>query len=142
MKYLFLILALFAMLLTLPAPDAWSQPSEMEQCMEACLAPAIRSRDPEAIETAIQKCATQCSGPVEGVYAADGPSGSHLGRCLTDCAGKHRHCLSVERDPLKCQIQFENSQGQVKHLLKSKDERKFTPVGGVEGVYSMKRLGT
>ncbi|MFO7816204.1 MAG: transposase [Thermodesulfobacteriota bacterium] len=31
---------------------------------------------------------------------------------------------------------------QVKHLLKSKDERKFTPVGGVEGVYSMKRLGS
>ncbi len=31
---------------------------------------------------------------------------------------------------------------QVKHLLKSKDERKFTPVGGVEGLYSMKRLGT
>jgi putative transposase len=29
----------------------------------------------------------------------------------------------------------------VKHLLDSKDERKFTPVGGVEGVYSMKRLG-
>ncbi|MBS3779209.1 MAG: hypothetical protein KGY41_02320, partial [Desulfovermiculus sp.] len=31
---------------------------------------------------------------------------------------------------------------QVKHLLRSKDERKFTPVGGVEGIYSMKRLGT
>ena len=30
---------------------------------------------------------------------------------------------------------------QVKHLLKSKDERKFTPVGEIEGVYSMKRLG-
>jgi len=30
---------------------------------------------------------------------------------------------------------------QVKHLLTSKDERKFTPVG-IEGVYSMKRLGT
>ena len=29
---------------------------------------------------------------------------------------------------------------QVKHLLRSKDERKFTPVGGVEGGYSMKRL--
>lgn len=29
---------------------------------------------------------------------------------------------------------------QVKHLLGSKDERKFTSVGGVEGVYSMKRL--
>ena len=29
---------------------------------------------------------------------------------------------------------------QVKHLLTSKDERKFTPVG-IEGVYSMKRLG-
>ncbi|SMP52269.1 hypothetical protein SAMN06295888_107159 [Desulfonatronum zhilinae] len=28
----------------------------------------------------------------------------------------------------------------VKYLLDSKDERKFTPVGGVEGVYSMKRL--
>jgi putative transposase len=28
----------------------------------------------------------------------------------------------------------------VKHLLDSKDERRFTPVGGVEGVYSMKRL--
>ena len=30
---------------------------------------------------------------------------------------------------------------QVKHLLRSKDERKFTLVGGVEGLYSMKRLG-
>ncbi|GAB6059215.1 transposase [Desulfonatronum parangueonense] len=30
--------------------------------------------------------------------------------------------------------------GGVKHLLDSKDERRFTPVGGVEGVYSMKRL--
>lgn len=29
---------------------------------------------------------------------------------------------------------------QVKHLLDSKDERKFTPIGGVEGVYSMKKL--
>ena len=29
----------------------------------------------------------------------------------------------------------------VKHLLASKNERRFTPVGGVEGVYSMKRLG-
>ncbi|EFI33082.1 protein of unknown function DUF1568 [Desulfonatronospira thiodismutans ASO3-1] len=29
---------------------------------------------------------------------------------------------------------------QVKHLLKSKDERKFTPVKGVDGVFSMKRL--
>ena len=28
----------------------------------------------------------------------------------------------------------------VKHLLDSKNERKFTPVGGVDGVYSMKRL--
>ncbi len=28
----------------------------------------------------------------------------------------------------------------VKHLLASKDERRFTPVGGVEGVFSMKRL--
>ncbi len=31
---------------------------------------------------------------------------------------------------------------QVKHLLGSKDTRKFALVGGVEGVYSMKRLGT
>ena len=31
---------------------------------------------------------------------------------------------------------------QVKHLLGSKDTRKFTPIGGVEGLYSMKRLGT
>ena len=31
---------------------------------------------------------------------------------------------------------------QVKHLLRSKDERSFTPVGGVDGVYSMKRLVT
>jgi hypothetical protein len=30
---------------------------------------------------------------------------------------------------------------QVKSLLGSKDERRFTPVGGVEGLYSMKRLG-
>ena len=29
---------------------------------------------------------------------------------------------------------------KVKHLLGSKDERKFTPVSGVDGVYSMKRL--
>jgi putative transposase len=29
----------------------------------------------------------------------------------------------------------------VKHLLDSKNERRFTPVGGVDGVYSMKRLG-
>jgi putative transposase len=28
----------------------------------------------------------------------------------------------------------------VKHLLDSKNERRFTPVGGVDGVYSMKRL--
>ncbi|WP_045213418.1 transposase [Desulfonatronovibrio magnus] len=31
---------------------------------------------------------------------------------------------------------------QVKHLLGSKDTRKFTPVGGVDGVYSMKRLAS
>ena len=30
---------------------------------------------------------------------------------------------------------------QAKHLLRSKDERKFTPVGRVEGVYAMKWLG-
>ncbi len=29
---------------------------------------------------------------------------------------------------------------RVKHLLNSKDERKFTKVGGVEGIFSMKRL--
>jgi len=29
---------------------------------------------------------------------------------------------------------------QIKYLLDSKDERKFTPVGGVQGVYSMKKL--
>ncbi len=29
---------------------------------------------------------------------------------------------------------------RVKHLLRSKDERRFTPVKGVDGVYSMKRL--
>ncbi|KXB09285.1 hypothetical protein AKJ60_00515 [candidate division MSBL1 archaeon SCGC-AAA385M11] len=29
---------------------------------------------------------------------------------------------------------------QVKHLLRSKNERRFTLIGGVEGVYSMKRL--
>ena len=31
---------------------------------------------------------------------------------------------------------------RIKHLLGSKDERKFTPVSGVEGVYSMKRLSS
>ncbi len=31
---------------------------------------------------------------------------------------------------------------QIKHLLTSKDERKFTHVGGLEGLYSMKRLST
>jgi putative transposase len=30
---------------------------------------------------------------------------------------------------------------QFKHLLNSKDERKFTPMAGVGGIYSMKRLG-
>ena len=30
---------------------------------------------------------------------------------------------------------------QIKSLLDSKDQRKFTPIGGVEGVYSMKKLG-
>ncbi|MDZ7760168.1 MAG: hypothetical protein U5L00_07930 [Desulfovermiculus sp.] len=30
---------------------------------------------------------------------------------------------------------------QVKFLLGSKDEQRFTAVGGVEGLYSMKRLG-
>jgi hypothetical protein len=29
---------------------------------------------------------------------------------------------------------------QVKHMLRSKNERRFKPVGGIEGVYSMKRL--
>ena len=29
---------------------------------------------------------------------------------------------------------------QVKHLLNSKDERKFTPLAGTGGIYSMKRL--
>ena len=29
---------------------------------------------------------------------------------------------------------------QVKHLLDSKDERKFTPIGAIEGIYSMKKL--
>ena len=31
---------------------------------------------------------------------------------------------------------------RVKHLLGSKDERKFTPVSGIEGMYSMKRLSS
>jgi hypothetical protein len=29
-----------------------------------------------------------------------------------------------------------------KHLLGSKDERRFTRLGGIDGVYSMKRLGS
>jgi len=31
---------------------------------------------------------------------------------------------------------------QVKYLLGSKDQRRFTPIGGVDGVYSMKRLNS
>jgi len=30
---------------------------------------------------------------------------------------------------------------EMRHLLKSKDMRRFTPVGGIRGVYSMKKLG-
>ncbi len=34
-----------------------------------------------------------------------------------------------------------NAFRNVRHLLASKDTRRFTPVGGIEGVYSMKKLG-
>jgi len=35
----------------------------------------------------------------------------------------------------------ENGFLAVRHLLKSKDERRFTAIGGMEGVFSLKKLG-
>jgi len=48
--------------------------------------------------------------------------------------------IEVNHPNGKGQARLEIFCHQVKHLLTSKGERKFTPVGGVEGVYSMKRL--
>ena len=36
----------------------------------------------------------------------------------------------------------ENGFRAVRHLLKSKDERRFTAIGGMEGVFSLKKLGS
>ena len=36
----------------------------------------------------------------------------------------------------------ENGFRAVRHLLKSKDERRFTAVGGIDGVFSLKKLGS
>ena len=109
MKHSILILATLAMLMALPATNAWSQSSKRKQCMEECLAPAIESGDPDVINAAIRKCAAQCSPPLDnvGANAAAGALGMSLGGCLSTCYSKNRNCLNTVRDPLKCNIQFE-----------------------------------
>ncbi len=107
MKYSFGVLVMLAML---AASQAWSAEDQLEQCMEACLAPAIESGDPDVIDAAIPKCVAQCSGPLEAVGSNDAASvsGMSVGRCMADCSSKHRQCLRTMRDPLKCQIRLEN----------------------------------
>jgi hypothetical protein len=112
MKYSLAILALLAMLTALPASPAWSETDNYAQCMESCMAPAIESGDQDAINAAVKKCLDQCA-PEEGdlnneVYATSSGNSGSTGKCLTDCSSKHRQCLRTERDPMKCQIQFEN----------------------------------
>jgi putative transposase len=91
-----------------------------------------------------------------GAYAPEGSQGSvkrGIGPKIVEKARKKGYRISrAERFRYRCRY-FTDSGiiggkdfvqdvfDQVKHLLGSKDERKFTPVSGVDGVYAMKRLG-
>ena len=85
--------------------------------------------------------------------AVDAGKGKTIDENIVDKARKRKYKISrVDRFRYRCRY-FTDAGiiggkdfvqevfDQVKHLLGSKDERRFTPVGGVEGVYSMKRLG-
>jgi putative transposase len=85
--------------------------------------------------------------------AVDAGKGKVMDRKIVEKARKKGYKISrVERFRYRCRYFTDSGViggkdfvqevfDQVKHLLGSKDERKFTPVGGVEGVYSLKRLG-
>jgi putative transposase len=84
--------------------------------------------------------------------AVDAGKGKVMDRKIVEKARKKGYKISrVERFRYRCRYFTDSGViggkdfvqevfDQVKHLLGSKDTRKFTPVGGVEGVYSMKRL--
>jgi REP element-mobilizing transposase RayT len=85
--------------------------------------------------------------------AVDAGKGKTIDENIVDKARKRKYKISrVDRFRYRCRYFTDSGViggkdfvqevfDQIKHLLGSKDERKFTPVGGVEGVYSMKRLG-
>jgi len=85
--------------------------------------------------------------------AVDAGKGKTMDKKIVEKARKKGYKISrVERFRYRCRYFTDSGViggkdfvqevfDQVKHLLKSKDERKFTPVGGVDGLYSMKRLG-
>ncbi len=85
--------------------------------------------------------------------AVDAGKGETMDKKIVEKARKKGYKISrVERFRYRCRY-FTDSGiiggkdfvqevfDQVKHLLQSKDTRKFTPVGGIKGLYSMKRLG-
>ncbi|WP_045214903.1 transposase [Desulfonatronovibrio magnus] len=85
--------------------------------------------------------------------AVDAGKGKAMDKKIVEKARKKGYRISrVERFRYRCRYFTDSGViggkdfvqevfDQVKHLLGSKDTRKFTPVGGVEGLYSMKRLG-
>ena len=65
-------------------------------------------------------------------FTDSGILGSPVKSCLWQGAHGSFHRTSKEF--------VSESFDRVKHMLRSKNERRFMPVGGIEGVYSMKRL--
>lgn len=84
--------------------------------------------------------------------AVDAGKGAVIDRKVVDRERRRRYKISrVDRFMYRCRYFTDagiigskefvrETFDQVKHLLRSKDERRFKPVGGIEGVYSMKRL--
>jgi REP element-mobilizing transposase RayT len=84
--------------------------------------------------------------------AVDAGKGAVIDQKVVDRERKRKYRIS-RVDRFRCRSRYFTDAGiigskefvgevfdQVKHLLGSKDERRFTPVGGMDNVYSMKRL--
>lgn len=112
MKIFFVILSGLAMSVVFSVPSVQGEPNQVEQCMEDCLEPAIKSEDPEAIQAAIESCVRQCT---PSTWTLGSSNSESLGQnrddniqCIVNCASKKRQCLIIDKDNQKCDIQFKN----------------------------------
>ena len=93
--------------LVVQVPPVWCDNSSGE-CMEKCLAPALETGDPAAIEAAITACKAQCLPLTTTGAGTLSMSGYERGRCIANCASQNRQCLITKRSPTQCHLAYEN----------------------------------